>query len=287
MKITVLAENYAPFALGIKAEHGFSVLIEKDGRQLLYDTGQFGLCVDNANALKCDLKKVETICLSHGHIDHTGGLAAVLQAIGRGVIVTGHEKIFDKKYVVRDNNVEIFGRRDVYIGIPFAREYLEKLLKAQFNLRNNFAEILPGVWLAGEVPFSNDFEKIPDAFCVEQNGRLIKDAFADDNSLVVDTPGGLVVILGCAHRGMVNILTFVKKKLNKKIRAVIGGTHLHDADAKQIDAVINFMFKFFKKEQTELFAPCHCTGFPTIARLAKEFREITKPAFCGTVFELE
>jgi len=287
MKIIILAENYSPFALGIKAEHGFSVFIEKDGRLFLYDTGQFGLCVDNARNLQCDLTKIETIILSHGHIDHTGGLATVLQAIGRKVTVTGHELIFEKKYVVRDNNTEIFGRRDVYIGIPFQREYLEKYLRARFNLRNDFTDIAPGIWLTGEVPFSNNFEKIPEAFCVERNGLFVKDDFADDNSLVIDTESGLVVILGCAHRGMVNILTYAKKILKKRIRAVIGGTHLHDADIGQINAVTDFLRDFFKDEQTELFAPAHCTGFATIASLARDFKEITKPAFCGTVFEFK
>ncbi len=287
MKITILAENYAPFSLGLKAEHGFSVFVEKDGRHFLYDTGQFGICVDNALPLRCDLASIEAILLSHGHIDHTGGLAAVLAAIGRQVTVAGHERIFDKKYVVRDNNLEIFGRRDVYIGIPFQREYLETFLKARFDLRNNFTDIAPGVWLTGEVPCSNNFEKIPDAFCVARAGGFAKDDFADDNSLVIDTGTGVVVVLGCAHRGMVNILACVKKTLRKRIRAVIGGTHLHDADHGQVEATVNFMRGFFKEEQTELFAPAHCTGLATIAALARDFKEITRPAFCGSVFEFK
>ena len=287
MKVVILAENYSPFVLGVKAEHGFSVFIEKDERCFLYDTGQFGLCVDNARTLRCDLTKIENIILSHGHLDHTGGLENVLRAVGRKVMITGHERIFEKKYVVRDNNMEIFGRRDVYIGIPFQREYLAKFLQARFNLRNNFVDIAPGIWLTGEVPFSNDFEKIPDAFCVERNGILVKDDFADDNSLVIDTESGVVVVLGCAHRGIVNILTCVKKTLKKRIRAIIGGTHLHDADAEQIDSVKIFLRKFLKEEQTEIFAPGHCTGFSNIAMLASEFKKIAQPAFCGAKFEFK
>ena len=76
-------------------------------------------------------------------------------------VVCGHELIFEKKYIVRDDNAQTFGRKDVFIGIPFARAYLEKFLNARFALRNDFHEMAPGIWLTGEVLFSNDFEKYP------------------------------------------------------------------------------------------------------------------------------
>lgn len=287
MKLTVLSENYTPFTLGLRAEHGFSVLIENEGRHFLYDTGQFGICVDNARALKCDLAKIEEVILSHGHLDHTGGLDIALRAIGHPVVIRGHELIFEKKYAVRDDNLQAFGRKDVFIGLPFARAYLEKFLNARFALRNDFHEFAPGMWLTGAAPFSNDFEKIPAAFQVERAGRLVQDDFADDNSLVLETEGGLVVLLGCAHRGTVNILSCIRKKLNRNIRAVIGGTHLHGADPRQVEAVRDCLRTIFREDKTELFAPAHCTGFETIAALVAEFKSITRPAFCGSVFEFQ
>ncbi len=285
MRITILSENYTPFSLKLRGEHGFCALIEKDDMQFLYDTGRFGVCVDNADAMKLDLKKVQKILLSHGHIDHTGGLERVLKTIDHPVDIVAHPKVFEGKFIVGNQYRKSFGRQDVFIGIPFEKRYLEKMLNASFNLQNGFYEVGKGVWLTGEVPFSNDVEKIPESFLVERDGVLLKDDFADDNSLLIDTDKGLVIVLGCAHRGIVNILTYAKKKLNKKIRAVIGGTHLHDAQKTQIEFAGSYLRELFQNDGVELFAPAHCTGINTIIDFCYEFKEFAKPAFCGTVFE--
>jgi len=275
VKITILSENYVPPSLGLMGEHGYSVLIEKNGISLLFDTGQHGICVDNALTLGCDLRKIERILLSHGHYDHCGGLERVLKTIGRPVEIIGHSSIFDKKYAIRPE----FGEK--HIGIRFEREYIESILMASFHFQNGFYEVGKGIWLTGEVPFSNDFEKIPDDFAIKRNGRFEKDQFMDDNSLLIDTDKGLVVILGCAHRGMMNILSYIKKKLKKNIHAVIGGTHLFGAKKDHLE----FVKDFIRKEDIKLFAPSHCTGIDKIMEFSRELPDVTKPAFCGTIFE--
>ncbi len=285
MRITILSENYTPFSLKLRGEHGFCALIEKDDMQFLYDTGRFGACIDNAEAMKIDLTNVGKILLSHGHIDHTGGIEKVLKTIDRPVDIYAHPKIFESKFIVGEQYKKSFGRQDVFIGIPFDRPYLEKMLNATFQLQNGFSEVTKGVWLTGEVPLSNEVEKIPESFLVERDGVIVKDDFADDNSLLIDTDNGLVVVLGCAHRGIVNILTYAKKTLNKNIRAVIGGTHLHDASKTQIAFAGSYLKELFQNDGVELFAPAHCTGINTIIDFCAEFKDITKPAFCGTVFE--
>jgi 7,8-dihydropterin-6-yl-methyl-4-(beta-D-ribofuranosyl)aminobenzene 5'-phosphate synthase len=285
MRITILSENYTPFSLKLRGEHGFCALIEKDDRQFLFDTGRFGVCVDNADAMKIDLTKVEKILLSHGHIDHTGGLEVVLKTINHPVEIVAHPKIFEEKFIVGDQYVKSFGRPDVFIGVTLSAYYLEKMLNASFNLQEGFCEVGEGVWLTGEVPFTNGVEKIPESFLVERGGIRVHDDFADDNSLLIDTGSGLVVVLGCAHRGIVNILTYAKKKLNKKIRAVIGGTHLHGAPKEQIEFAGSYLKELFENDGVELFAPAHCTGIDTIIDFCTEFKDIAKPAFCGAVFE--
>ncbi len=285
MRITILAENYTPFSLKLRGEHGFSALIERDGTQFLYDTGRFGICVDNAQTLGRDLTRTKKILLSHGHIDHTGGLERALIAIGHPVSIVAHQGIFEKKFISGEQYLGPFGRKDVFIGIPFEKEYLEKMLKVSFDLRDEFYEVEKGVWLTGEVPLSNDVEKIPESLRVERNGALVTDDFIDDNSLLIDTDKGLVVVMGCAHRGMVNIVTYAKKMLKKNIRAIIGGTHLHDTSQVQLEFVRSFLKKIIKEDGVELFAPAHCTGINTIHDLCTEFKDITKPAFCGSVFE--
>ena len=283
MKITILTENYLPATMGLKAEHGFAAFIETGARAFLYDTGQSGICVDNARALKCDLSKADHILLSHGHIDHTGGLAGALGACGPGAVVAGHEGIFENKFVARPGDAPAAA----FIGLPFARAFLERRLQARFELRNSLSEILPGAWLTGEVPAANDFEQIPSAFLVERGGRLVQDDFADDNSLVLESRAGLVVVLGCAHRGIANILAFVKTRFKQPVCAVIGGAHLHDASPGRNERTLAFLRDFFAREQTRLFAPAHCTGFSVIASFAREFGAIVRPAFCGASFEFE
>ncbi len=276
IKLTVLAENYVPTSIGLKGEHGFSVLIQKNNKTYLFDTGQFGTCVDNALTLGCDLREIEKIFLSHGHYDHCGGLEAVVKSIGHPVEVIGHSSIYDKKYAVTKDH----GTR--FIGIKTDRTYLESTLDAKFNFQDGFYKVDDGVWLTGEVPFSNEFESIPDYLQVEHNGKMSKDTFVDDNSVVIDTGKGLLVIFGCAHRGMVNILSYIKKILGKNIYGIVGGTHLFNAKLEHIE----FVKQFIKKEDIKLFAPAHCTGIKNIIDFTKDFPEITKPAFCGTVFEI-
>jgi 7,8-dihydropterin-6-yl-methyl-4-(beta-D-ribofuranosyl)aminobenzene 5'-phosphate synthase len=285
MRITILSENYTPFSLKLRGEHGFSVLIEKDNLQLLYDTGRFGVCVDNAQAMGRDLTSTKKILLSHGHIDHTGGLERALIAIGHPVDIVAHSRIFEKKHIVGQQYVGPFGRKDVFIGIPYERQYLEKMHKACFDLRDGLYEVEERVWLTGEVPFSNDVEKIPASFLVGINDFFVPDDFADDNSLVLDTDKGLVVVFGCAHRGIVNILTYVKKMFKKNIRAIIGGTHLHDTSQGQLEYVKCYLKELIQEDGVELLAPAHCTGIHTIMGLSEEFKDITKPAFCGSIFE--
>lgn len=285
MKITILSENYLPVTMGLKAEHGFSAFIDTGSHSFLYDTGQSGICTDNARALKCDLSKASHILLSHGHIDHTGGLAEALKACGPDAVVAGHKGIFENKFVMRADAARPGASQAVFIGLPFARAFLERHLQARFELRNAVSEILPGAWLTGEVPAANDFEQIPTVFQVERGGRLVQDDFADDNSLVLESRGGLVVVLGCAHRGIVNILSYVKARFKQPVCAVIGGTHLHDASPVRNERTFAFLREFFAREQTRLFAPAHCTGFAIIASFAREFGSMVQPAFCGSSFE--
>jgi len=278
-KITILSENYTIGILGLRGEHGFSALIEKDGKQFLYDTGQLGICVDNAAVLKKDLTKTDKILLSHGHVDHTGGLQRALEAIGRPVEIIAHPDIFGKKYAVDKENGK------VYIGIPFEKKYLENKFKASFNFQKAFYKVDEDVWLTGEIPFSNILEKIPDQFQAEADGRMKKDTFTDDNALVIDAKKGLVVVLGCGHRGAVNTLEYIKQKLGKNIYAVIGGIHLNGADRAHIDFVKSSLKQIFKEENTGIFACGHCTGVKIVNEFWPEFKGILSYASCGITLE--
>lgn len=275
MKITILSDNYVSSSMGLLAEHGFSVHIERDGKSYLFDTGQHGVCVDNAQTLGINLSGLEKIMLSHGHYDHIGGLAKVLKTIGKEIEVVGHPAIFDKKFAV----TEQFGKK--FIGLVSDRTYLEDNLGGKFNLQSSVYEIAPGMWLTGEVPFTNDVEIVSGYLQVEQDGILHHDTIVDDNSLIIDTHDGLLVIFGCAHRGVVNILSYVKKTFNKPIYGVIGGTHLMGVEQDHF----NFVKDFLLGENIQFFGPSHCTGIHNIMKFAHKYKAITRPAFCASRFE--
>jgi 7,8-dihydropterin-6-yl-methyl-4-(beta-D-ribofuranosyl)aminobenzene 5'-phosphate synthase len=281
-KITILSENTSCGFPGIKIEKGFSVLIEMGEKQYLYDAGRTGTAVQNAKVLGKDITKIEKIFLSHGHLDHTGGLEAVLKAIGHPVEIYAHPDIFENKVAFDSNN------RLRSIGIPFTKKYLEEKYGAVFHFHKNFQKVADKIWLTGEVPFTDTFEKIPtEAFEMikGKQGQVGPDPLLDDNSVVIETDKGLVVILGCGHHGIINILTYIKKNLDKKIYALIGGTHLQEVNTEQMAFVKSSLERIFQEDQTKIFAPDHCTG-PLVEKGFKaEFKDIFDSAACGTTLE--
>jgi 7,8-dihydropterin-6-yl-methyl-4-(beta-D-ribofuranosyl)aminobenzene 5'-phosphate synthase len=262
MKVTILCENTVGRRVGL-GEHGFSALIETDHGNYLFDTGRGASVVKNSLELNKDLRTIKKIFLSHGHYDHTGGLPEVLALRGK-VDVHAHPHVFlDRVHVVEENGKET--KR--FVGIPFKRSYLESL-GANFILNKDFSEIDKGVFLTGEVPRKTSFEKLDPKLFTEIEGKTDPDVFLDDQSLVLDTGRGLLVILGCAHSGVINILNHVITKTGKdKFYAIVGGTHLDFLAPEQLEESI----KALRKMQIERIGASHCTGMGGAFRLHQEF----------------
>lgn len=258
-KITVLCENTAGVPKGVTGEWGLSLLLEAGERKILFDTGERGSLLNNADALKVDLKSVEALVISHGHYDHTGGMEAFLRRRGR-LPVYAHPGIFTLHYKSPGD--------PVYIGIPFRQEALESL-GANFIFTREPREIVPGLFFSGEIPRKTGFEKADESlFCVENGKKTIPDPFYDDISLYFVTPAGLIIILGCAHAGLVNIVEHAKKVTGiDRVYGIIGGTHLGPAPAGQQEATI----KYLQDLDLQFLAANHCTGLPLISRLAGTF----------------
>ena len=274
-RITILCENSVGVPFGVIGEHGFACYIETEQGNYLFDTGQgFGI-LQNAAALKKDLGKIEAVIISHGHYDHTGGLPAVLQQKGT-VDVYGHpdmfvEKLWSKEGVTR------------YIGVPYTRRYLESL-GANFRLGTEPVEVGPGIFLSGEIPRTNTFETgDADMTAVYPDGRTVRpDPLKDDLSLVVDSDRGLILILGCAHAGMINIISHVLKTLNRdRIHAVIGGTHLGFSSDAQFEETLDVIDRY----RIERIGVSHCTGLPKASLLHARLKEKFFFGNVGTVLE--
>ncbi len=260
MKITVLIENSVGVLIptGLCGEHGLSLWIEHNNYKILFDTGQTGKVVENAIRLGINLKEADAIVLSHGHYDHTGGLKAVLEFIGKPIDIYAHPGIFDIHCVSSPV--------DRYIGIPFRKEELEGL-GGVFKWITKPTEVFPGIWLSGEVPRKTPFEKIDERMYLKTKEGKLPDPIIDDTSLFIKTEKGLVVILGCAHSGVVNILEHAKEvNGEEKVYAVIGGTHLEPASGKQLEETLIYLAKL----ELGLIATNHCTGL----KVAGRFKEI-------------
>jgi 7,8-dihydropterin-6-yl-methyl-4-(beta-D-ribofuranosyl)aminobenzene 5'-phosphate synthase len=153
------------------------------------------------------------------------------------------------------------------VGIPFKRSYLESL-GANFILNNDFTEVGEGMFLTGEVPRKTSFEKLDPKLFTEVDGKTAPDVFPDDQSLILNTDRGLLVLLGCAHSGIINILSHVISKTGKdRFCAIVGGTHLDFLAPEQLEETM----KALRRMRIERIGASHCTGMRGAFRLQQEF----------------
>lgn len=273
-RITILCENSVGAISGTMEEHGFSALIEPSGGEpLLFDTGQGLTLLHNARRMNKDLAKVGKVVISHGHFDHAGGLLPLLNEYGPKQVY-GHPAIFTERYRVKETG------ESYPIGIPNNRSELEAA-GATFDLSRNYREIAPKVFLTGEVPRVTGFETGDQGLYCDCSGKQ-PDHTPDDQSLVLETGKGLVIILGCCHAGLVNTLEQIATVTGRRdIHAVVGGTHLGFCGQDQIEKTISAIRNYGIKK----LAVSHCTGFDASARLSRELQKQFQVAMVGYTLE--
>ena len=274
-RITVLCENSVGPISGTLGEHGFSALIEpSEGTPLLFDTGQGLTLLHNARRMNKDLTKVQKVLISHGHYDHAGGLLALLTECGPKHIYA-HPGVFTPRFRIRDTG-------ECYpIGMPHSRDELEAA-GAAITISKEFCEISTGLFLTGEVPRTIDFETGDQGLYCDQTGQEI-DTTPDDQSMVLETDKGLVIILGCCHAGLINTLEHVAHSTGRRdVYAVIGGTHLGFCGQEQLDKTITAMKGWGIKK----VSAGHCTGFVVSARLSRDMPKAFQVAMVGYTLEV-
>jgi len=241
---------------------------------VLFDTGQSGAFAANARLLGVDIPMVEAIVLSHGHYDHTGGLAEARS-------LAASARVFAHPAAMGGHFKRSSGKLPRYIGMPeHAREGLESASDGMVSSVGP-TEVAPGVMVTGEVPRRCNFEGREDTFCSDPD-CLKADLVPDDQALFFGCGRGVVVVLGCAHAGVVNTVAYVAELAKgKRIYSVVGGMHLRDASAERLASTVSCLKDF----GVERVWAGHCTGAGAEALLAKAFGEGFTPLKTGGTME--
>lgn len=260
-------------------EWGYSVLIEVDGRKILFDTGAKPETVlQNAQEMNIDLSDVQDVFLSHNHWDHIGGLLTLRKELKKqnpNALQRIHvgEGIFSKR--VNSENT-----------ILAIREELEAD-GVEFIIYSNQQELFPGVWITGPIERVHDERNWSGNGKIETDSGIVEDTIPEDQSLVIDTRDGLVLISGCGHAGLVNTLDHVTANSEgEKVFAIIGGFHLFNAS----DEHLEWTARKLKDFGVSKIIGAHCTGINALYSLRDLLDLSRSDAVVGSVgdsFELE
>jgi len=248
ISITTLIENSPGEHLALKTEHGISFFLQKKDRRLLFDTGQSHRFLENARELGIGMDDLDYVVLSHGHYDHTGGFRALCDRTAGFELVMGGG-FFDLKYGYRNGSYE-------YLGNNFDEAFLRNRAIPHRFVHDRITDLGDGIYIVTDFVRRHDDETVNERFVLRQDGRTIPDRFDDEILVAVDSPDGLIILLGCAHPGMKNMLDTAAEALDRPIAAVLGGTHLVEASRRSLERSVAYL----SDESIRYLGVSHCTG---------------------------
>jgi 7,8-dihydropterin-6-yl-methyl-4-(beta-D-ribofuranosyl)aminobenzene 5'-phosphate synthase len=263
MKLTILTDNNVLQSKNFLGEHGLSFYIKADNKKILFDTGYSDVFIKNALKMGINLLDLDYIVFSHGHYDHTWGLSHYLSyytsslkqghTVKRPVILT-HPDTFNEK----------FDEKLGEIGCQFSIKKLTKNFDIQLSKEPVW--ITENLVFLGEIPRINDFEAKEPIEKVYKNNTVEDDYLTEDSALAFKTDNGVVLITGCSHSGICNIVEHAKTVCdNLSVIDIIGGFHLVHSEQKRIIKTADYLSKL----HLDSIHPCHCTDFRSKIVLSK------------------
>ena len=261
MELTVLVDNNTSIDKYFKGEAGLSYYIKEGNTNILFDVGYSDIFITNSHKMDVNINDVDYLVLSHSHIDHTGGLDSLIKYYSETLEskdeypkIIAHPDCFKRKYY-KDNTS---------IGISVSKDLLNDL----FDIK----ETKEAIWITeklvylGEIKRTNDFEAQKPVGYINKIDENSKDYLLDDSALAYISKKGLVIITGCSHSGICNIVEQAKKITNiDKVIDIIGGLHLRNPGEYKIQKTKQYIEKLNLKE----LHACHCTDLLSKVELSK------------------
>ncbi len=250
MKITTLIENYVSEE-SLFAEHGLSFYIETDKQKILFDTGQTGLFIQNAKKLEVNISDVDSLVLSHGHYDHTGGLYPFLESNGKAKVYA-KQNIFIPKYSGKAR----------FVGT----KYNEGLLNNRMVYVDAVKEIAENVFIMSNIDIHNQIDTNFKGFSKKEGIDIVPDEFDDELFMVIKQSEKINIITACSHRGITNICNSATEHFKLPVGLILGGFHMKDCKTLQYVDITHY----FRTLKPESIGVCHCTGLEKFADLRHE-----------------
>ncbi|GCB36281.1 MBL fold metallo-hydrolase [Bacteroides faecalis] len=267
-KITTLVENCV-YGRKLQAEHGLSLYIETSGYRLLFDTGASDLFIHNARLLHIDLQTVDYLILSHGHIDHTGGLRYFLELNSRATVVCKREVFSPKFKDERENGIK----------------HTQVFDLSRFRFIDEQTELVPGVFLFPSLEIVDQGDTHFERFWVQQeDGSKIPDTFQDELAVALVDSKGLYVLSACSHRGITNILRTIQNAFpGLPCNLVLGGFHIHNAEEQKYQVIASYLRNSLPLQ----IGVCHCTGVDKYAFFYRDFGERIFYNYTGRIIQTD
>ncbi len=259
MELKVLVDNNTVIDQYFVGEPAVCYLLTEGETKILFDLGYSSIFIDNAIKMNESLLDINYIVLSHGHNDHTGGFKPLIEyynqsklAFSKPVVVCHPQALAHKEYQGED------------VGSGSSQKMVCQHFETNFTTEPQW--LTENIVFLGEIERSNDFENTEPLGQCEHHGELIDDYVKDDSALVYKSQDGLVIITGCSHAGICNIIEYAKKVCqDERVVDVIGGFHLISPSRQQSEGTL----RYFEQQQLNTIHPCHCTSLEYKIKLSR------------------